>query len=657
MDLAALGRAATALHREGRLDEAEPLYRQILAANPNVFPALFFLGMLRLQKGDSAEAAQVLARALALNPADPAARMQYGLALQGQMRFAEARDAFELVLAAHPGHPAARMGRGAALRALGETQAALADHEAVLAADPGNADVWNGRGALLRNLKRVDEALESFDRAIALAPDFAEALQNRGDLHWSDRVDYRAALADLERAHALAPDRPWLLGNLLHLKMFGADWRGHDAQVAQLRDAVHAGARAVHPFIYQAIAEDPADLQRCSRIYTNSLALPAPLPPRPARGDGRIRLGYVSGELRVHAVSQLMAGLFECHDRARFEVVAIDHGGGDNSAMRARLERAFDRFLPITGLSDRQAAERIAAGGIDILVNLNGYFGTPRTGVFALRPAPVQVSYMGFPATMGAPFMDYVLADRIVVPDGEERFYDEKVVRLPDTYWVNDRARALPGPAPARTDCGLSESAFVFCNFNNTYKLTPATFDVWMEILKQAPGSMLWLWQGNNPVFADHARREAAARGVDPARLAFAGLVTPEQNLARLQLADLVLDSLPYNAHTTASDALWAGVPVLTLRGTTWPGRVGASLLGAMDLPELVTETAPDFIARAVALARDPSALAALKRKLAQNRLATPLFDTERFARHMEAAYIRMMERARAGAPPEGFSV
>jgi predicted O-linked N-acetylglucosamine transferase (SPINDLY family) len=657
MDLNALGRQAVALQQQGRNADAEALYRQILAADPHVFPALCLLGVLRLQQGDTAEAADLLGRAVTRNPGDPAAQLHYGLALQGEGQFARAAACFSLVLAASPGNVAALMGRGGALRAQGLIAAALSDHEAVLVIDPGNADAWNGRGALLREMGHIDEALESFDRAIALDPGFAEALQNRGDLYWSDRLDQAAACADMERALAIAPERPWLRGNLLHLKMFAGDWAGFDAALAAIDDGVRAGAPVVHPFIYQALSHSPADLQRGARIYTRANFPAAPLPPAMRSEQGRLRIGYVASEFKAHALSYLTVGLFESHDKDLFEITAFDNGAGDGSETRTRLEKAFDRIVPIQGRRDADVAAMIRDAEIDLLVNLNGYFGTPRMAVFAMRPAPIQVSYMGFPATMGAPYIDYLIADRIVLPPAEQQFYDEKIAWMPDTYWVNDARRPIADEKPGRAECGLPPDAFVFCNFNNSYKLTPQAFAGWMRILQQVPASVLWLFESNNPRFAENLRREAAGLGVAPERLIFAPLAPSEKHLARLTLADLSLDCLPYNAHTTAADVLWAGVPLATCRGTTWPGRVAASLLSAMNLPELIAETPQDYEDLAVRLARDPALLAAIRAKVAQNRLTAPLFDTARWTRHLEAAYRRMWDRHRDGQPPTSFSV
>ena len=657
MDLHALGRQAILLHQQGRVEEAETLYRQILGADPNVFPALYLLGMLRLQQGDSGEAVQLIGRALALNPHDPAALAHYGFALLGQNRFAEALASFDRLLASRPGEPTALMGRGTALKALGRHAAALADYESVLAVDPRNADAWNERGLLLRSLRRIDEALDSFNQAIALMPDFAESLQNRGDLLWSEKLDNAAATADLVKALALEPGRALLRGSLLHLKMFAGDWKDFARETALIHQEVRGGKLAIHPFAYQAIMESPADSQACSRTYGQGrYPVQAAQPHAPSTRD-KIRIGYVSGDFREQAVGLLLAGLYEQHDKDRFEIFAFNTGDSANDHIRQRALAAFDRFIDITALSDAGAAERIRREGIDILVTLNGYFGAERLGIFAHRPAPLQVSYMGFPATLGLPYIDYILADRIVIPQSERAFYDEKVVWLPETYWVNDSRRTIADEPPSRADCGLPEGAFVFCNFNSSYKLTPDTFAGWMRILHRTPGSVLWLLAGNNPAYAGNLRREAEAAAIDPQRLVFAAPVSSAQHLARLKLADLSLDNLPYNAHTTAADVLWAGVPIITCPGTTWPGRVAASLLKAIGLDDLICETLPAYEALAISLAQNPAQLKAIKDRLEQNRLTTPLFDTARFARHMEAAYLEMAARYRRGEAPAHFAV
>jgi predicted O-linked N-acetylglucosamine transferase (SPINDLY family) len=433
-----------------------------------------------------------------------------------------------------------------------------------------------------------------------------------------------------------------------------ADWRGIDQAIAAIDQGVRDGRPVVRPFVYQAISQSPDDLKRASILYAAHRFPPKEPMAGKSPPHDKIRVGYVSGDLREQATSFLTAGLYECHDRDTFEIVAFDMGWDDGSRLRQRLEAAFDKFVTLTHLPARDAAERIKAEGIDILVNLNGYFGAESMSVFAHRPAPIQVNYLGFPATLGAPYIDYILADRIVIPEDEQDCYTEKVVYLPDCYQVNDSKRPIAGNIPTRAQCGLPEQAFVFCNFNHIYKLTPGMFAVWMTLLKEVEGSVLWLLRSNKD-FPDRLRREAEKAGVAGERLVFAPPATPAEHLARMKLADLFLDSMPYNAHTTASDALWAGLPLLTCRGTAFPGRVAASLLHAAGLPELVTTCLQQYQAEAKRLAGDPASLRVIRQKLQETRLNMKLFDTKQFCRHIEAAY-RTMLNISAHAP-HGFSV
>jgi predicted O-linked N-acetylglucosamine transferase (SPINDLY family) len=371
---------------------------------------------------------------------------------------------------------------------------------------------------------------------------------------------------------------------------------------------------------------------------------------------GKIRIGYVSGEFRYQATSILIAELFERHDKDRFALYAFDNGWDDRSSLRARINRACDEVIDISGLDDAAAATAIRQREIDILVDLNGYFGSDRTGVFARKPAPVQVNYLGFPGTMGADYMDYIIADAVVIPPEQRTFYTEKVVYLPDAYQANDTKRRFAERVPAREEFGLPEQAFVFCCFNNTYKITPDMFDIWMRLLGRVEGSVLWLLQ-HNELTPRNLRREAEQRGIAPERLVFAKGIPLEEHLARHRLADLFLDTLPYNAHTTGNDALWAGLPLVTCQGATFPGRVASSLLRAAGLPELIAGSLAEYEELALKLAQDRALLASLKAKLARNRETCALFNSERFARHIEAAYTTMWERSRRGDAPESFAI
>jgi predicted O-linked N-acetylglucosamine transferase (SPINDLY family) len=377
---------------------------------------------------------------------------------------------------------------------------------------------------------------------------------------------------------------------------------------------------------------------------------------RPAAHKNKIHIGYLCGEFRNQATSTLLVGVLENHDPSRYEIYAFDNGWDDQSEIRKRINACVPHLINIRGENDRSAADAICDQQIDILLNLNGYFGEHRMGVFAQKPAPIQANYLGFPGTLGASYIDYIIADRHVIPTDHEAFYAEKVVYLPHCYQANDSNRPIATRGFNRAECGLPPDGFVYCCFNNSYKILPEVFDCWMRLLKQVSGSVLWLLETNATAEAN-LRREATARGVDPQRLVFAKRAAHPDHLARHRLADLFLDTLPYNAHTTASDALWAGLPVLTCLGQTFAGRVAASLLHAIDVPELITPTMQDYERRAIDLAAQPEQLAAIRRKLADHRLTTPLFDTRLFTRHLEAAYSAMVERHQAGLPPDKIVV
>jgi protein O-GlcNAc transferase len=644
-DIHVLGRQAVALHRQGRPAEAEQLYRQILALDPRVFPALYLLGVLRLEQGDSAEAASLIEKALALNPGDPAAWMHYGLALQGQSRFEDALAAQERALALRPDLLPARLGRGGALRALGNNEAALADYEAVLAGDAGNADTWNGRGALLRTLSRIDEALASFNRALAIDPEFAEALQNRGLLLWDEKEDYPAARADLEQALALEPSRPSLKSNLLHLDIMMAlrdcDWASANA-IAETLPALIAGGGSVPPMMLLSLnGDEMLQLRAARNIVAERYPTLAPLWKGGTWRHDRIRLGYITSDLGEHPVGAQIAQLIECHDRARFEVIAFATGPDDRSTLRGRLKAGFDRFHDLWGHSAQQTAQFIRAQEVDVLVELNGHTQRGSLDILRRRPAPVQVSWLGYAGTTGAPFIDCLIADRIVAPNPQA--FSERLEYLPDSFFVTDTRRMI-GATPSRAEAGLPPEGFVFCGFNHVMKFGSESFARWMRILAQVPASVLWLREPGETA-KSNLRRAASDHGIAPERLVFAGRVAADIHLARHALAGLFLDILPYNAHATAADALWAGLPVLTCAQGCFAGRVAASLLHAVGLPELVAPTPDDYEAMAVALARDPERLAAIKARLAANRASAPLFDTPRFARNIEAIYERLARR------------
>jgi predicted O-linked N-acetylglucosamine transferase (SPINDLY family) len=421
---------------------------------------------------------------------------------------------------------------------------------------------------------------------------------------------------------------------------------------------VAAGRLSAEPFGWQAVATSERSLQLCAQLY-NEKKYPAQIGDigrEKSRNKKKIRIGYLSGEFREQATAHLLVGVLENHDSTQFEIYAFDNGWDDRSEVRRRIVGSVHDVVDISQLDDSKATAAICEKQIDILINLNGYFGEHRLQVFARRPAPVQVNYLGFPGTLGAHYIDYIIADRHVIPEGHEGFYTEKVVHLPNCYQANDGSKKIGSQLFNRQKCGLPESGFVFCCFNNNYKILPQMFDCWMRLLFKVEGSVLWLLEDSETA-ASNLKKEAAARGLNPERLIFAPRIPLQEHLSRHRLADLFLDTLPYNAHTTASDALWTGLPLLTQIGDTFPGRVAASLLNAVGLPDLVTATQHEYEGLAIELAANPEKLATIKNRLSQNRLTEPLFNTRLFTRHIERAYEAMYERLQAGLPPENISV
>jgi predicted O-linked N-acetylglucosamine transferase (SPINDLY family) len=543
------------------------------------------------------------------------------------------------------------------LETLGRGDEAMAAYDAAIRITPGHADAWNNRGSVLRQRGRLDEAVTSFTRAIALVPQHVPALINRGTAYTMLNRN-REAAADFRRVLQVQPDNAAARGGLLTALLPLCDWAGVEALKPGLERDARTGQGTISPFQMTLVFDDPGLLHDGAVPFLKTLVPLAPLARPPLRSaafpvsDGRIRLAYVSADFQTHATAYLIADLIERHDRSRFEVIGVSYGADNGGTLRGRLAKAFDRFIDEEQRSDDETAALLRQLDADIVIDLKGYTQWARPGIFARRPAAVQVSWLGYPGSMATDFYDYVLADPVVLPHDQQPFYDEKIVHLPDCYQCNDPSRPLA--TMRRAAAGLPENGFVFCCFNIHRKITRPYFESWMRLLAAVPGSMLWLL---DDTASDVLRAEAAARGIDPARLVFSPKVDTDTHLARSACADLVLDTAPYGAHTTSSDALWAGVPIVTVLGPSFAGRVAASLLTAIKMPELIAPSLEAYEKLALAIARDPARLAALKAQLAANRTAAPLFDAARFCRHIERSYEMMMEIARAGEPPRPFDV
>jgi predicted O-linked N-acetylglucosamine transferase (SPINDLY family) len=684
----ALNLLGALLTTAGRFTEAERYVRRAIERDGSSDAAFYNYGLILKALRRPDEALQSFDRALKINPSVPETWNNRGAVLNALNRYQDALVDFEKAIALNPHYAEAYFNKGKSLSLLKRLDQAASAFEKALTLKPGLAEAWVGLGNVLFELTKYDDALPAHDRALALNSNIAEGRVGRGNILLR-RKRYQEALSEFDRSIALNSDlahawygrasaldrlkrheeaaeaygrvlainrqHPFAKGALLHQRMLCCAWEGLGELIAEIEQDILASRLAAEPFGWQAAATTPQSLRRCAELF-NAERYPGKASgavSRPA-GDGRrIRIGYVSGELRNQATSHLIVGVLEHHDKSSFEVYAFDNGWNDGSEIRRRIEAAVPTIIDISQLDDQSAAAVIRDQQIDILINLNGYFGEERTGLFAERAAPIQVNYLGFPGTLGAPYMDYIIADTRVIPPGDEQFYTEKVVYLPDCYQANDDKKQIAERTFSREECGLPAEGFVFCCFNNDYKITPEMFNCWMGVLRRVDGSVLWLLEDNVSAVAN-LRKEAAARGVDPERLVFAKRIPLADHLARHRLAGLFLDTLPYNAHTTASDALWTGLPVLTRIGNTFPGRVAASLLQAAGLPELITSRGQSYEDFAVELALNPQKIMGLKHKLAENRRKASLFNTELFTRRIEVTYQIMYDRSRAALPTDG---
>jgi predicted O-linked N-acetylglucosamine transferase (SPINDLY family) len=677
----------------GNFAKAEKLLLKSVSASPRDFDATHMLAVVSVELGKAKDAEKYFRLAHAINPKYPPLYQNWGLLLGRQNRFQEAVDKFTQAIELAPNYPPFYSDRGNALSALkrldeavsdhdqaiklapnfygfyhnrgnaraehAQYEAALADYGRAIQLNPNYAAAFSGRGNVLLDLERYDEALAAFDKALSVTPDLAEAWLGRGTV-FHHRKRYDEAFAAFDKAFSIKPDLETVEGARLHAKMSLCNWLNLDKEIGRLVASIRSKKASSPPLALLSLTDSPADHFHCAEARfaaKHSIAVVSSRQNEVYKHD-KIRVGYVSTDFRVHPVGYLTAGLFAAHDRDRFETYAFSIGPNDRSDLRDRLEKSFSGFFDFSASGDSDVIDAIKSSEIDILVDLNGHTEGARTPIFVDRPAPVIVNFLGYAGSMGTDVYDYAVVDRCVAPAANRQFFSEKLVYLPHCFMPHDEVgRKISDLPQDRAEHELPKDGFVFCCFNNAYKLNPRVFRSWMTILDGVNGSVLWL-SDMHATARQNLREEAKRRGIDPDRLVFAKRVpSPSEHLARHRLADLFLDTLPYNAHTTASDALWAGLPVLTQIGNSFAGRVAASLLTAIDLPELITQSVADYEALAIGLALDPGKLKAIRDKLAGKRLTTPLFDTPSYTKHFEAAYQAMYQRHQAGLPPDDIEI
>ncbi len=590
-------------------------------------------------------------KALSLKPDYAECWSHKGNTLFKLKRHNEAIMHYDKALSLKPNYHEAWINKGNVLNELKRYDEALEHYDKSFSLKPDYAEGWSNKGVTLHELKRYDEAVAHYNNALNLKPDFADGWYNKGNV-LSEVKRYDEAIAHYEKALSLKPDMDWVCGNLLHIKMQICDWSGFMEALESISKKVFINQKVVQPFTLLALNDDAQLHKKSAEIYVQDRYPYNPIlgPILKRSSSQKIRVGYFSADFRNHPVSFLTAELYELHDKNKFELIAFSFGVDDKSEMRSRLSKTFDQFIEASGISELEIAKLARDLQIDIAVDLGGHTQDSRTGIFSYRAAPIQISYIGYLGTMGAEYYDYLLADKTIIPNKSQKFYSEKITYLPN-YQANDRKRIISERQFTRKELGLPEASFVFCCFNNSYKIVPPTFDGWMRILNGVDGSVLFLYT-DNELSKANLIKEAGLRGIDSARLIFGDRLPTEEYLARYRVCDLFLDTFPYNAGTTASDALWAGLPVLTLAGQSFASRVAASVLNAIGFPELVTTSQDEYEALAIELAKNPQKLADIKLRLARNRLTTPLFNTPLFTKNLEAAYIQMYERYQAGLEP-----
>ena len=675
----------------GNFKTAELYLNQALKLEPKNTHAHRFLGVTFAQQGQWEKALDCFKRSIKTDPKNAIAYSNIGNVLLELEKYEEAITNYDKAIALEPQYAEAWSNKGNALSDLKRLEEAIPNYDKAIALEPQYAQAWSNKGNTLTKLKHFDDALAYYDQALMLNPQYAEAWCNKGAclgamqlyddalLHinksielkssypeawlcmgqiYSDQGLHEQSLKGYQTAYKLKPTSQFLEGLIIYLRDLIGEWGAREIAIDQILTKVSNSKKVATSWNILSLSDAPQTQLRAAQIFSNSeYPQNDSLGPIQKYSNPKIKLAYFSADFKDHPVAYLTAELFEVHDRNRFEIYAFSTRKAESSLMRERLVAAFDHFIEVDNKSDKEVAELARSLQIDIAIDLGGHTQHARTNIFAHRAAPIQVNYLGFAGTMGANYFDYIVADQIVIPQEFAEFYLEKKVYLPNSYMVDDSQRIPSNKQFSRADFGLPEDAVVFCCFNNSYKFNPPRVASFAKILEQTPNSVLWITE-NNASFKSNLLAEFEKLGIPANRIIFAGRVDPmADHLARYRLADLFLDTSPYNAHTTAMDSLKAGIPIISLAGQSFASRVGASLLTAVGLPELIVHSENEFLELASKLGRDPQSLKLLKDKLTENLQSTPLFNTRLFAKHLETSYQEMHRRHSNDLPPSDIHV
>lgn len=683
--ISSLFQRAFEIHRQGHIREEAAIYEQILKIQPNHFDALRLLATALLRLQDFCNALCMFDRAIAINQSVASVYNNRGVALKelGHIEQAlisynkaivlkpdyvdayynrgnaqkelneldQALNSYDKAIALKPDYANAHNNRGVVLKEMNQFREALASFDQAILLNPNYVDAHNNRGTTLQELKQLDEALDSYNKAITLDPSFADAYYNRGT-HLQELKRLDEALLNYIKALSLKPNYDFLFGIILHTRMHLCMWEGIEPLFSSLTRAIEEKKKVSQAFDLIAFTDSPEIHKVASEIFVQARypTTRSAITFKPSAINKKITIGYFSADFHEHATMHLMAELFEKHDRSRYEFIAFSFGPSSNDAWQVRARKAFDQFIECSEKSNTEIAKISRDLGVDIAVDLKGLTQHSRTGIFAARAAPIQVNFIGYPGTMGADYIDYLIADEVLIPEHARQHYTEKIAYLPSCYQPNCRSREVYSKVVTRPDFGLPENCIVFSSFNNNYKITPQIFGAWSRILKAVEDSVLWLL-AMNPTAEMNLRQTIEKAGINPSRLIFAQKIPVEEHLSRIPLADLMLDTFPYGAHTTSSDALRMGLPIITLKGESFASRVAASLLTTVGLPDLITESLSSYEALAIDLAKNPEKLVKIRSRLAANVRSSPLFNPEVFAKNLESLYVTMFQRHLNGLP------
>ena len=614
---------AVDLHRAGQIKKAKVICLEILEDEPKNFDILHLLGIISFQLNDYKKSSELISQAIKVNPND-----------------AEVYNNMAIVS-----------------KKLNQLDIAYTNYCNAIKLKPDYAEAHNSCGVILKELKKDDDAIKSFNLAIKFKKNYAEAYYNLGHIFF-ERKKYNEALQNFYESYKINPQLDYLLSSIIITKHSVCEWSSFDKDLLDLKNNILNEKKKINPFLTLSFYESPQLQKISAEIFVKNEYDGKNIQNHKFVNETKqkIRIAYYSADFRNHPMSYLLAHLYELHDKNKFEVIGISFGPDKDDQMRKRVSNAFDEFYDLRLKTEEEIVKFSRELKIDIAIDLMCFTKYHKFGIFVKKCAPIQINYLGYPGTSGTKYLDYIIADKVLIPKESQKYYSEKIVYLPDTYQANDSTKKISDKVFTREELGLPKNSFVFCCFNNNYKITPQVFDIWMRLLKRVKNSVLWILSEDVNI-SKNLKNEIKIRGIDFNRIVFAERIKMTEHLARQKVADLFIDTFPYTGHTTASDALWVGLPVLTRIGESFASRVSASLLNAIDLSELVTSSEKQYEDIAVELATNPIKLKEIKNKLKNNRNTKPLFNTQIFTRNMEKAYSLMYERYLKNLPLDNIEI